>query len=64
MLEQIRMACITQRLYSKRVDDVIAETKRQLEGIGLGRKLKGKRIAITAGQSRHCSHQRNHQRRC
>lgn len=49
MLEQIRMACITQRLYSKRVDDVIAETKRQLEGIGLGRKLKGKRIAITAG---------------
>ncbi|MCS3920703.1 DUF362 domain-containing protein [Fervidibacter sacchari] len=49
MLEQIRMACITQRLYSKRVDDVIAETKRQLEQIGLGRKLKGKRIAITAG---------------
>ncbi len=49
MLEQIRMACITQRLYSKRVDDVIAETKRQLERIGLGRKLKGKRIAITAG---------------
>jgi len=43
------MACITQRLYSKRVDDVIAETKRQLEQIGLGRKLKGKRIAITAG---------------
>jgi hypothetical protein len=28
---------------------VIAETKRQLEQIGLGRKLKGKRIAITAG---------------
>jgi len=49
MLEQIRMACITQRLYSKRVDDVIAETKRQLEQIGLGGKLKGKRIAITAG---------------
>ncbi len=49
MLEQIRMACITQRLYSKQVDDVIAETKRQLEQIGLGRKLKGKRIAITAG---------------
>ena len=49
MLEQIRMACITQRLYSKRVDDVIAETKRQLERIGLGRRLKGKRIAITAG---------------
>jgi len=49
MLEQIRMACITQRLYSKRVDDTIAETKRQLEQIGLGGKLKGKRIAITAG---------------
>ena len=48
-MEQIRMACITQRLYSKRVDDVIAETKRQLEQIGLGGKLKGKRIAITAG---------------
>jgi len=49
MLEQIRMACVTQRLYGKRVDDVIAETKRELEQIGLGRKLKGKRIAITAG---------------
>ncbi|MFN4179458.1 MAG: hypothetical protein ACK4I8_04040, partial [Armatimonadota bacterium] len=49
MLEQIRMAKVAQRLYGKRVDNVIEEAKRQLEKIGIARRLKGKRIAITAG---------------
>jgi len=49
MLEQIRMAKVIQRLYSRRVDDVVGETKRQLERLGIAKRLKGKRIAITAG---------------
>lgn len=49
MLEQIRMAKVAQRLYGKQVDNVIEEAKRQLEKIGITRRLKGKRIAITAG---------------
>lgn len=49
MLEQIRMACVEQKLYGRQIEDVIGETKRQLESIGLGGRLKGKRVAITAG---------------
>ncbi len=49
MLEQIRMAKVAQRLYGKRVDNVTEEAKRQLERLGIARKLKGKRVAITAG---------------
>ncbi|MFA0752332.1 MAG: hypothetical protein IMHGJWDQ_000081 [Candidatus Fervidibacter sp.] len=43
------MAKVIQRLYSRRVDDVVGETKRQLERLGIAKRLKGKRIAITAG---------------
>lgn len=49
MLEQIRMAKVSQRLYGKRVDDVTEEAKRQLTALNIAGKLKGKRIAITAG---------------
>lgn len=49
MVEQIKMACVVQKLYSKKVKDVIGETKRQLERVGISERLKGKRIAITAG---------------
>lgn len=49
MVDQIRMAKVAQRLYDKRVDNVIEEAKRQLEKIGIARRLRGKRIAITAG---------------
>ncbi len=49
MFELIRMAKVAQRLYSKRVDDVVGEVKRQMERLGIERRLKGKKIAITAG---------------
>jgi hypothetical protein len=49
MLEQIRMACVVQRLYGKRVDDVVGEVKRQMQRLNIADRLKGKRIAITAG---------------
>ncbi len=49
MLNQIPMALVTQRLYAKRVDDVIAEAQRQLRRLGIGVRLQGKRVAITAG---------------
>lgn len=49
MVEQIKMACVVQKLYSKKVEDVIGETKRQSERVGISERLKGKRIAITAG---------------
>ncbi|MFA0751686.1 MAG: hypothetical protein SLRJCFUN_002089 [Candidatus Fervidibacter sp.] len=49
MLEQIRMACVVQRLYGKRVDDVVGEVKRQLQRLNIADRVKGKRIAITAG---------------
>ncbi len=49
MLEQIRMACVLQRLYRKRVDDVVGEVQRQLLRLNLADRIKGKRIAITAG---------------
>jgi len=49
MLEQIRMACVVQRLYGKRVDDVVGEVKRQMQRLNIADRVKGKRIAITAG---------------
>ena len=49
MLEQIRMACVVQQLYGKRVDDVVGEVKRRLQRLNIADRLKGKRIAITAG---------------
>lgn len=49
MIERIKMACVVQKLYSKKVENVIGETKRQLERVGISERLKGKRIAITAG---------------
>ncbi len=49
MLEQIRMAKVIQRLYSKKLEDLVEEARMQLERLGIGRKIKGKRIAITAG---------------
>jgi hypothetical protein len=49
MLEQIRMACVVQRLYGKRVDDVVGEVKRQMQRLNIADSVKGKRIAITAG---------------
>lgn len=49
MLEKIRMAKVAQRLYGKRVGNVVEETKRQLGRLNIERSLKGKRIAITAG---------------
>ncbi|MCS7265460.1 MAG: DUF362 domain-containing protein [Armatimonadetes bacterium] len=49
MLDEIRMAKVAQRLYGKRVENVLEESKSQLERLGLGKKIKGKRIAITAG---------------
>lgn len=49
MLNRIRMACIMQRLYGKRIDDVVAEARQQLHRLGIGKRLQGKRVAITAG---------------
>ena len=49
MLEQIRMACVVQRLYGKRVDDVVGEVKRQMQRLNIADRVKGKRIAVTAG---------------
>jgi hypothetical protein len=49
MLEQIRMACVVQRLYGKRVDDVVGEVKQQMQRLNIADRVKGKRIAITAG---------------
>lgn len=49
MLDKIRMACITQRFYGKRTDDVVVEAQQQLQRLGIGKRLKGKRVAITAG---------------
>ena len=43
------MACVVQRLYGKRVDDVVGEVKRQLQRLNIADRVKGKRIAITAG---------------
>lgn len=49
MVEGIRMAKVIQKLYSKRIDRIAEEVKRQLERLNMRRNLKGKRIAITAG---------------
>ncbi len=49
MLEQIRMACVVQQLYGKRVDDVVGEVRRQMQRLNIADRLRGKRIAITAG---------------
>lgn len=49
MLERIRMACVVQRLYRRRVSKVEEEVVRQLQRLNLSDRLKGKRIAITAG---------------
>ncbi|MFA0776597.1 MAG: hypothetical protein PVTTEEND_000311 [Candidatus Fervidibacter sp.] len=49
MLEQIRMACVVQQLYGKRVDDVVGEVRRQMQRRNIADRLRGKRIAITAG---------------
>lgn len=49
MLEQIRLAKVSQRLYGKRIENVIEEARNQLESLGIENRLKGKRIAITAG---------------
>ncbi len=49
MLEQIRMAKVAQRLYGKRVHNVPDEVKSQLERLSIARRIKGQRIAITAG---------------
>jgi hypothetical protein len=43
------MACVVQRLYGKRVDDVVGEVKRQMQRLNIADRVKGKRIAITAG---------------
>ncbi|MCS7191657.1 MAG: DUF362 domain-containing protein [Armatimonadetes bacterium] len=49
MIEGIQMAKVIQKLYSKRIERITEEVKKQLERLDIGRNLKGKRIAITAG---------------
>jgi hypothetical protein len=49
MLDRVRMARVVQRLYAQHVGDVVEEVKQQLRRLAIADRIKGKRIAITAG---------------
>ena len=49
MVDKLRMAPVSQKLYTKTVSDLGEAVSSELQQLNIGRKIRGKHIAITGG---------------